>query len=79
MPEPPESLFAEKKFDCRGKRQEISNTLWAFGKQKIAHKELFEAQFCGVFLAVVGWEISRSGGFIFFSEFSRLPWGNDPF
>lgn len=23
--------------------QEISNTLWAFGKQKIAHKELFEA------------------------------------
>ena len=25
--------------DC----QEISNTLWAFGKQRIAHKELFEA------------------------------------
>lgn len=25
------------------KPQEISNTLWAFGKQKIAHKELFEA------------------------------------
>ncbi|CAJ1380681.1 unnamed protein product, partial [Effrenium voratum] len=25
------------------KPQEISNTLWAYGKQKIAHEELFKA------------------------------------
>lgn len=43
-----ESLFQSMAEELSGqatllKPQEISNTLWAFGKQKIAHKELFEA------------------------------------
>eukprot|EP00434_Breviolum_minutum_P029296 symbB.v1.2.025911.t1/scaffold2550.1/size76503/5 len=43
-----ENLFQSMAEELSGqatllKPQEISNTLWAFGKQKIAHKELFEA------------------------------------